>query len=394
MARHRGQRKGHLYERSGWWMLRYRVDTPELDPATARAKRIRITVPIAYSRGPEAVGKREAQRIAWEEYLSKLDQASIRPSSMRTLREFVEERFQPDVMATLKPTGRAFYKNILGNHVLPALGKTRLREISVAHIQNLVNAKLQAGLSVKTAAHVRQAVCAVLRHARAMQWYAGELPTSAVRLPEMRQAERRALSWEQVCALAKALPEPVATLSVFLVLTGLRIGEAMGLRWKRVNLTSEPRIVDAEVIPPMSIAVRENFVRGRYQTLKTSASSRNVPIQEWFGPWLWKLLARGPWIGPDDAVFASARGTPLDQHNVARRTLKPVARELKMPWVSWHVFRHTNATLGDLAGLSVTERQRILGHAAEAMTLHYTHSDLDRLRERLEGMVDKTKLLQ
>jgi integrase len=392
MARRRSQRKGHLFERSGYWLLRYRVDTPELDAAGKRIRE-RITVTVAPAKGPDAIGKREAQRVAWEEYLSKLDQFSMRPSSMRTLREFYEQRFQPDVVATLKPAGKIFYRAIVGKHILPAMGETKLRDISPAQIQGLVNSKIQAGLSVQTATHVRNCISAILRHAKAMQWFAGELPTAAVRLPPMKRKVRRAMTWDQVCTIANALPEPVSTLAVLLTLTGLRIGEAMGLRWRWMNLTDDFRIVDGELIPPLSIAVRENFVLNGYQTLKSEKSTRNIAIPAWFVPRLLRHLLAAKWNGPQDPVFAASHGRPLDQHNLAKRVLKPVAIDLKMPWLSWHVFRHTWATLAGQSGFSVTEMQRVLGHASDAMTMHYAKSDLDLLRPRLEAMVDPKKLI-
>jgi len=373
---------------------------------------------VAYAMGPEAKGQREAQRIAWDEYLSKVDVMATRPSSMRTLREFYEQRFEPDVMATLKPTGREFYQSIFRKHILPALGSISLRALSVAHIQDMINAKLRTEkpISVQTAVHIRNCLSAALRHAKAMQWFAGELPTAAVRLPEMRRKDRRALTWDQVCSIAKNLPAPASTLVPFLALTGLRIGEAMGLRWKWVNATSEFRIVDGEVIPPMAIAVRENYVRGRYQSLKTESSARNVPIQDWFAPELAKLYATSEFKTADDPVFAASTGKPIDQHNVAKRYLKQAAAlaglgtpaipavqrsagvkpKKAVPaksWVSWHCLRHTNATLADQIGLRTTERQKILGHSAEQMTMHYTHADLELLRERWNRLVDKQKLL-
>ena len=416
MARRRGQRKGYLFAKSGYWYLQYRVDTTEIDLATGKPKRERMTVPIAFSSGPESVGKREAQRIAWEEYLSKLDASSIRPSSMRTLAEFVEQRFKPDVVANLKPNGRDHYEFILRRHVLPSLGATKLREIGAAHCQTVINKALQQGLSSQTALHIKNCLSAILRHAKAMQWFAGELPTEYVRIPELKRKEKKALHWDQVCAISKASPEPLATLVPFLALTGLRIGEAMGLRWKWLNLTEEPRIVGAEVIPPMCVAVRENFVKGQYQSLKSSKSSRNIPIPAWFAPRLLEWFAAAQWRNPDDPVFAAECGRPLDAHNEQARRLKPAAAACGLgtpavkgqrakkgrdrvkkrgakSWVSWHAFRHTNATLASVGGLSVSEQQRILGHSSAAMTLHYTHAELEQLRERWEKLADGRKLL-
>ncbi len=49
-----------------------------------------------------------------------------------------------------------------------------------------------------------------------------------------------------------------------------------------------------------------------------------------------------------------------------------------MPWLSWHVFRHTHATLGEP-----------MGHGDVRMTLHYTHGDLERRRADIETMTCK-----
>jgi len=247
-------------------------------------------------------------------------------------------------------------------------------------------------LSTQTVIHIRNCISAILRHAKAMQWYFGELPTTAVRLPAMTRKEKMALTWGQTCALANALSEPCATLVIFLALTGLRIGEAMGLRWKRVNLTQNPVIVDMEVIPPMSLLVRENYVLGNYQTLKTGTSYRTVPIPEWFAPRLLAVRVKPdgePPLNPASPVFANGSGEhPIDQHNLAARVLKPAAKALKMPWVSWHCLRRTNATLADQAGLTISERQKMLGHATPAMSMHYTIPEIQAVRGRVETMVN------
>lgn len=66
--------------------------------------------------------------------------------------------------------------------------------------------------------------------------------------------------------------------------------------------------------------------------------------------------------------------------------LKPAGERLRMPWISWHVFRHTHATLGDLIGMSLSDRQAQMSHGDIRMTLHYAHSDLERRRQAIEAM--------
>lgn len=390
MARTRGQKDGHLFERSGSWLLRYWVDSADqIDETTGKPRRERVTVTIAPAKGSEAIGKREARKIAREEYLAPVNAANMRPSSAKPLTEFVSTRFYPDYLPTLKPSGRVFYKAILGKHVLPILGPVKLREISVERVQALLTLKGKTH-STQTVRHIRNCLSAVLRHAKAMGWFYGELPTTGVRLPEMKREERKAPTWDQVCALSRSLSEPCSTLVLFLAVTGLRIGEAMGLRWQHVNLTDSFALLGTEILPPRCVAVRENYVLGQYSTLKTKGSVRNVPIPGWFVPRLASLSGRG---SSDSPVFANASGSaPIYQHNLAARVLKPAARKLGMPWLSWHCLRHANATLADQAGISVIERQKLLGHATTDVALHYTHADLERVRGRMEAMVDPSKL--
>ena len=54
--------------------------------------------------------------------------------------------------------------------------------------------------------------------------------------------------------------------------------------------------------------------------------------------------------------------------------------------LSWHAFRHTHATLGEQIGMALSDRQAQMGHADVRMTLHYTHSDLNRRRAAIETM--------
>jgi len=57
-----------------------------------------------------------------------------------------------------------------------------------------------------------------------------------------------------------------------------------------------------------------------------------------------------------------------------------------MPWVSWHSFRHSNATFADQQGLTVAERQKVMSHATDKMNLHYTHPEMARVRAKIEAI--------
>src|SRR5207249_556001 len=96
------------------------------------------------------------------EILTKVDEQAQRPSSLVSVAEFVTGRFKPDVVWALKHAGQKHYDYVLRKHVIPALGDHRLRDVSSDEVQALVKMKIEAGYSVQTAVHIRNAISAVL----------------------------------------------------------------------------------------------------------------------------------------------------------------------------------------------------------------------------------------
>jgi integrase len=269
----------------------------------------------------------------------------------------------------------------------------------MAHVTVTMSAARVAGKSSQTVKHIKNVIGAVLRHAKTLRWLTGDLATEGMRKLSVTHKERQALTWPQVVLLSQQLADPIGLLVLFLAVTGLRIGEATGLRWKYLNLESDPVLVGAEYIAARSLAVKEAYVRGRFQSPKSAKSTRYIPIPGWLAEMLSAHRIKAEFFGSDDPVFACSNGRPLDQHNIAKRHLKRAAvaagmgREVVVDgekhfvsWVSWHSLRHTNASLTDQGGLTATERMRILGHSETAMTMHYSHADMEVVRGKLEKM--------
>jgi integrase len=277
----------------------------------------------------------------------------------------------------------------LNKHVIPGIGEKRLRDVNNDDIQALVKMKIEKGYSVQTAVHIRNAVSAVFNHAKLKRAYTGDNPAEGVRLPEMSRKETHALTFEQGRDVLRKLPSPVQEMALLSMTTSMNVAEILGLRWKRVNLTAEVQVMGGEVLQPFTLAVRENYYRGKSGSVKAKSRRRNVPLSNSVVAALLELRGRSKFIGPDDWIFASRNGTPLDENNLMRRVIKPAAKALGISWLGWHCFRHTHATLGEQIGMALSDRQAQMGHGDVRMTLHYTHSDLDRRRAAVETMTDR-----
>jgi integrase len=370
MGRRRGQRTGNLTERSGSWLLRWWEDTRDI---TGRPRRQQVSMVIGKSVGPNKMTKKEAQREAWDRVLSKLDAAAMKPAALITLQQFVTARFIPDhVEMTLKPGGRDHYGYCLG-HIIPTLGKERMRDINPTMLQDFLNTKRRLDkLSPQTLVHLKNALSAIFRYAKTCGVWGGDLPTTGLKLPPVVSKEKKVLTQEQAVRLVQAMPGQYGTLAALMLSTGLRIGEAAGLTWERIDFSAA------------TIRVRVSWSREHgYQEPKTEKGKRDLPLPaSLVGP----LLALRNGAADDAPVFVTVNGNPIDKRTTGSKILKPAAKRAGVPWVSWHTLRHTNATWTDAAGLTSTERQKLLGHADAAMTAHYTHPEMERARGAVEGI--------
>jgi integrase len=102
------------------------------------------------------------------------------------------------------------------------------------------------------------------------------------------------------------------------VLTSANISELLGLRWKHINLSPEWTTVDAESLPPYTMAIRQHYTRGEVGTLKTGQQKRGIPLRQLLVGALLslKLLVNH---GLDDVVFASRTGRRVNENNTRKR---------------------------------------------------------------------------
>jgi integrase len=146
--------------------------------------------------------------------------------------------------------------------------------------------------------------------------------------------------------------------------TGVRISEALALRWGDLELDGERPVV----------RVRRAYVKGSFKPPKSRYGKRAVPVDFPLVRALRRAQDASQRPGERELVFATDRGTPLDYGNLHRRVLKPAAEEAGVPWAAWHTLRHTCASRLFAEGRNAVQVQRWLGHHSPAFTLSvYVH---------------------
>lgn len=283
----------------------------------------------------------------------------------KTFGEWAEEWLEARV-TEIKPTTFMSYKGLLEVHLRPAFGQTSMSQIRPLDVQRLLAKMADAGLSRSRLRQARQLLSMIL-NAAADNGYIGRNPVPRERLKGKEpRRDQHPLTFEQVHAVADAVPNRYRALIYVLAYGGLRWGEAAALRRSNCNLLRN------------RLEVRESVseVGGglQYGPPKTH-QVRTVVIPEPVKDILADHLSRYVDKRSDALVFTTDEGTHIWITNFRRAVWWPALDEAEISRVvTIKDLRHTCASLMHAAGRSAKEVKEQLGHSTIAMTLDtYTH---------------------
>lgn len=376
MVRRKRYQWGHLYKtgkRRQVWRARWVEPVMLADGTIGKVLRNEFIAEVR-----DVPTRREAQ-VLLNEKLRSLNQGSYKPKAVVTFKEFVEGHWVPKLLPTFKPSTAEVYRVNLHKHLLPYFGEMRLRELQNGDVQAFVVQKAGSGLARNTVKHLRNLVSCILRAAQKWEFVTVNA-AHGVELPvEQLSRVREVITPEQVRALVRELSEPVRTMALLCIFTGVRAGELFALRWRHVDIERGV------------LQVRESVYKGKFGRPKSRSSIRDLPLGSVVLTALLDHRRRVGQVSPDDLLFSSRKGTALARNNVLRPFVYPACDRAGVPRVGWHSLRHLHATLlSDLKEpLKVAQAQ--LGHADLETTLRvYTHvlpGSQRRAVERVESLI-------
>lgn len=259
------------------------------------------------------------------------------------------------------------YRKTLERSAIPFFGRKRLTEIEPRDIKRYAAHVASRGLARDTVRLALAPVKALLATA-VEEGLIRSNPALGLRnlLPQVPDDQLssevvKALTEEELGRLLDALPAEWRLFFVFLAQTGVRIGEAVEVRYRDLDLGRQ------------LLNVERRFYRGRVG-LPKGRKTRRVRLTSDMAKSLWSARKDGHAID-DDLVFTSERGARIDQSNLMSRVLKPAARAAGIgDWVGFHAFRHTCATVLFRGGWNAVQVQKFLGHADAGFTMRrYIH---------------------
>ena len=301
----------------------------------------------------------------------------------------------------VKPLTRSTYKNKVESTIKPTLGAVKLQALKAPQIQKMLN-DLQRGTSGRKSLSAKTVkdIYGILHRALGQAVEVGYLrinPSDACKLPRVERAEIKPLDEAQTAAFLNAIHgQPFERLFIVDLLTGLRQGELLGLRWKDVDFDAGTVTVAQQLLKSKEKGGAYFFgsLKNDKTRLLTPAPSVMKALREQRRVQTeWRLKA-GEFWEDSGLVFTDELGHHLS-HVTVRKHFKKAVESIGIPEARFHDLRHSFAVNSLQAGDNPKTVQENLGHATAAFTLDvYAHATERMKRDsanRMEALFQSTK---
>ena len=294
----------------------------------------------------------------------------------------------------LAPKTAHQYRMYIDKDIVPALGKITLEQLHHEHVERMVSELEKAGRGATTITRIIACLSSALSDGVKRHRISHNV-AQYVTTPKTASAERAIWTATQaIMFLEAAESDRLAPFFETIIGTGLRRGEAMGLRWADVD------------IDRAALRVRQSIseVGGKltFGPPKTAGSAAGVGLSG-------RVLAalevqrdaqvaeRGQWATAyvdHDLVFARQHGEPLRPRYILAR-FHAISDKAGLPRARIHDLRHLAATLMISSGVPLPLVSKTLRHSRIAITAdlygHLTEEAAHAAATGLESVLNAAK---
>jgi integrase len=306
--------------------------------------------------------------------LNGLDEGRQPPPRAPHLENFLQQ-WLTAIRPSIRPSTYASYEGMVRLHIAPAIGRIPLDKLAVDHIASLIRQKeADERLSSRSVRYV----LLVLRNAlnKAVRW--GIVTRNVATLvdgPRVAHKDVRVLSPEETTRLLSAAHnDQYECLVVLAVSTGIRLGEALAVKWTDIDLDRRQVRIDKSLqrVSGRGLVLTETKTRRSRRTIVLPVISAEA-LRKRRGQQRAQQRAFGRGWRDDGYVFTSSTGAPVDARNV-QRSFRRILRRARLPRMRFHDLRHSCASLLLTQGVAPRVVMETLGHSRISVTMDtYTH---------------------
>lgn len=290
-------------------------------------------------------------------------------------------------------TTKGNHTHLINDYLVPKFGDRVATKIKSSEIREFMDG---LKLAAPSKAKIKTLMGTIFKYAKAYDLISEDYnPVRAVPQSAKSDWEAKDLKPEQTLLVLSYLPIMEHTLLFLIAATGLRISEALALKWKDLD-------AENNVIPVKATWVGNEML----QKTKSKASKRMVPYHPLLVEKMEAWRKESPYAGDEDYVFPSIKCSgkiPRSASIMVSDHLRPAAVKAGVidgteKRFGFHNFRHSLSTTLAKNGNDPKLIQTIMGHSKIDMTLHYIHAKheerLDAQAQMLEKWSSATPMVQ
>lgn len=386
MAKHRANGEGMIRKRSdGRWEARY-TDTRELDPK----KRLKYITGKAQKDVVEKLKKALAE-ISEGEKLLVSDNSTVADWLPIWLREYKINELRDSTYET--------YERNIEQHIIPILGRIKLKALSGQQIQQMFNKlqepKTKGGHQLGSASvtKVKNILSGALDQAVTSKKIRSN-PMAETTPPKVEDAKIRIMTKAEQQQYNAVLPfYNTGNMFAVALATGMRIGELCALTVNDID--REHKNINIDKTAGRRKDKHSGEVSIKIGPPKTKHSVRKIPLL----PSVEVILDRQAQIVAELKSRAGERWRentlvfPTDEGNIhdlsgLRSSMGRILKRASLPHLTIHALRHTYATTALNSGVAAQNVAKLLGHKDGATTLriyaHYINTEAMTQLKKLE----------
>jgi integrase len=319
-------------------------------------------------------------RRAVDSQLHELNKTSGYSPALVVTFGFLLDRYIAEEIPSRKST-RDSYMSLIKNHLRP-----RWESILLADIKSsLIHTWFQSlKLSPISKGHIRALMHRLFDLAALWEYLSPEwrnpIEIVKVRNVSKRTKESVVLTPAQFKEVLAQLPEHVNAVAIASACLGLRVSEALGLKWNDIDWVKR------------TVTISRSAYRGAIDETKTASSNASLPLDPDLAAILKEWQTK---VDPDSEwLFANpATGMPYHSPNLQQRWIRPAGESMGIQGLGFHSLRHSYRTWLDGAGVAPGITKDLMRHSAIATTFNVYGRAMSSEKREANSRVVRSLLL-
>jgi integrase len=335
-----------------------------------------------------AKNEKEAEKKL-EDIKFEIRQGTLATGPNQTVQQYLTRWFEDVHKQEVRETTYIQNRVTLNKHLIPGIGHIQLKKLTAQHIQRFYAEKIKEGCTASRVRGMHQLLHKALKNAARWKLIQQNVCDQVTVPRDTNKPETaRILTEDQALLLLKASQgHPLEAFIALALVTGLRHGELMALRWQDINFEAKSLKVNHTVTLVWGHGYIENEP-------KTSTSKREIMLPQFVINSLLRHRARqertrllsGDKWQETGLVFCNRYGTYRDP-STTNKSFHRLLERNGLPSIRIHDLRHSAASLHIMV-LNTPPKlvQELLGHSNIEMTLDvYTHANKSQQRQMMDA---------